>query len=83
MLERIAKREAKDLKASGILCQKIKRLRKKELEKVLPQDIGASHLYIEIPDPEKEARLAYEATLTGFQLPVLEDKVERGMILYS
>jgi hypothetical protein len=83
MLERIAKREAKGLKALGILCRKIKRLQKKELERVLPQDIGTSHFYREVPDSEKEARLAYTAILTGFQLPVLEDKAKRkdGFIL--
>jgi hypothetical protein len=51
------------------------------LEKVLPGDIGASHLYIPIPDRETEAKLAEEAQLLGFQLPLQgpEELVEKDL----
>jgi len=50
------------------------------LATVLPDDIGAAHLYISIPDQETKARIAREAQLTGFQLHVLEELIERDPI---
>jgi hypothetical protein len=81
MLTKYVRDEKKVLKRLGIDCRRIERLRKKELEKVLPGDIGASHLYTGIPDPETISRRAHEATLTGFQLPLgyYEEVQERHM----
>ena len=67
-LQKIVNQERKQLHAEGVIARRIEKLRKQELEKILPGDIGASHLYIPIPDRETEARLAKEAQLTGFQL---------------
>jgi len=65
------------LHAEGVIARRIKRLWKAELTTVLPDDIDAAHLYISILDRETEARIAREAQLTGFQLHVLKELVER------
>ena len=43
----------------------------------MPEDIGASHLYIEIPDPEAITKCAYEALQPGFQLYLQLQEEER------
>ena len=82
-LQKIVNQEKKQLHAKGVHARRIERLRKQELEKILPGDIGASHLYIPIPDQETEAKLAKEAQLTGLQLllEATEVVVKEGLLV--
>jgi hypothetical protein len=53
-LQRIAKNKRKrELHESGVLHRRLERLRVKSLKQVDFDDIGAFHLTIPIPDPEK------------------------------
>ena len=70
MLTKHIRDKKKILKCLSINCWRIEKLRKKELKKVLPEDIGTSHLYTEILDPETISRRVHKATLTRFQLPL-------------
>jgi hypothetical protein len=45
----------KELHNLGVLRRRIERRRGKALKQVDPDDIGAAHLTVIIPDPEKEA----------------------------
>jgi superfamily II DNA or RNA helicase len=70
MLQQMVRKEAKELKSQGIIARRCERSRKKALQEVIQGDIGAGHLYIEVPDPEKEARLQLPGPqLPGLQLP--------------
>lgn len=78
VLIRHVRDEERALKRLGIHRRRIERLRKKELEKVLLRDIGAAHLYIEIPDPETIAKREYESTQLGLQLSrQLEEAIQQ------
>jgi hypothetical protein len=56
--QRIAKNKRKrELHELGVLHRRLERLRVKSLKQVDSNDIGASHLTVLIPDPEKEAAL--------------------------
>ena len=56
--QRIAKNKRKrELHGLGVLHRRLERLRVKSLKQVNSDDIGASHLTVPIPDPEKEAML--------------------------
>ena len=55
----------KELHRQGVDSRNLERSRKRALKRLLPNDIGAGHLFIPIPDPEQ---LAKEAELAGIQL---------------
>ena len=56
--QRIAKNKRKrELHELGVLHRRLERLRVKSLKQVDSNDIGAFHLTVPIPDPEKEAAL--------------------------
>jgi hypothetical protein len=56
--QRIAKNKRKrELHELGVLHRRLERLRVKSLKQVNSNDVGASHLTVPIPDPEKEAAL--------------------------
>jgi ribosomal 50S subunit-associated protein YjgA (DUF615 family) len=56
--QRIAKNKRKrELHELGVLHRRLERLRVKSLKQVDSNDVGASHLTVPIPDPEKEAAL--------------------------
>ena len=64
------KKEAKNnLRALGVHARRIEQLHKREVKILLPNNIRAAYLFVPIPNLETEARLAYKATLTRFQLP--------------
>ena len=58
-----------------MISRRIKRLQKRELETLLDSDIGATHLYILVPDRETELRLERESQLTGCRL---EDQLQEA-----
>jgi hypothetical protein len=56
--QRIAKNKRKrELHELGVLHRRLERLRVKSLKQVDSSDVGASHLTVPIPNPEKEAAL--------------------------
>jgi hypothetical protein len=56
--QRIAKNKRKrELHELGVLHRRLERLRVKSLKQVDSNDVGAFHLTVPIPDPEKEAAL--------------------------
>jgi hypothetical protein len=68
--QRIADNKRKrELHHLGVLHRRLERLRVKSLKQVDSNDIGASHLTIPIPDPEKEAALIEQENLVpeGFE----------------
>jgi hypothetical protein len=68
--QRIADNKRKrELHHLGVLHRRLERLRVKSLRQVDSNDIGASHLTILIPDPEKEAALIEQENLVpeGFE----------------
>jgi hypothetical protein len=54
MLQKVEKDAEKELHWLGIQCRKGERIRKQELNKLLPGDIGWAHLQWPLPDIEKE-----------------------------
>ena len=68
--QRIADNKRKrELYHLGVLHRRLERLRVKSLRQVDSNDIGASHLTVPIPDPEKEAALIEQENLVpeGFE----------------
>jgi hypothetical protein len=76
-LQKVKKDAQTALYRLGIKARRIDRLRKKEIINAEPDDIGLAHLMVEIPDPETLAKVAYEATLPGFQLDTQLAEQER------
>ncbi len=68
----------KALRRLAIHRRKAERRRKAELKSLLPDDIGAAHLQVIIPDPETEAKRAKTALLPGLQLSTQQANVMRG-----
>jgi len=68
MLQKHIRDNKKALHRLGIDRRKAERGRKAELKCLLPDDIGAAHLQVNIPDPETEAKHAKEALLPSLQL---------------
>jgi hypothetical protein len=56
------------LYCQGVDSQNLERSRKRALKRLLLDDIGAGHLFILVPDPEKLAKDAELAGLAGMQL---------------
>jgi hypothetical protein len=68
--QRIARNKRKrELHGLGVLHHRLERLRVKSLKQVDSNDIGASHLTVPIPDPEKEDPIEQEENLVpeGFE----------------
>jgi hypothetical protein len=63
MLQKHIRDNKKALYRLRIDYQKAERGRTAELKCHLPDDIGAAHLQVNIPDPETEAKLEKEALL--------------------
>jgi hypothetical protein len=68
----------KELHIAGVAARRIERLRKAELKRVQANDIGAAHLTISIPDPEKETENLVQKTQEARVLEEQEDTILEG-----
>lgn len=78
LVQKEATRIKKELYILGVQSRNLERSRKKVLKGLSLDDIGASHLFIPVPDPEQIAKEAELAGLVRIQLLGETEYVEAG-----